>query len=153
MPERYRINPIWILPVAALAVGGATLVGYQLFEKQQLVDAIQSELNTTSARALELEQHAVRLSFHREEAVRRRFDAQDKLDDAQREIRELQSRLTQSTSIINELKNDAVKTRSEIEDRQFRIDALQSEVESLKQNLDAAYNQISHAAVERKTGF
>jgi chromosome segregation ATPase len=147
MPERYTIHPIWILLVAALAVVGATLVRYKLLETQQRVEAIQTELKRTGARSLELEQHAVDLSFDREEAVRQRLNVQDKLNNAHREIRELQSRLNQSSSVIKDLKNHAVKTRLEIVEKQSRLDALQSEVESLKQSLDAT--KIKNANAER----
>jgi hypothetical protein len=66
----------------AIAAAGATLIGYQLLEKQRSLETLQAELNSTSARALELEQHAVRLSFDREEAIRARLDLLDKLDSA-----------------------------------------------------------------------
>jgi chromosome segregation ATPase len=150
MPERFRINSLWILLATALAVVGATLIDYQLREKQQRVEVVQTELKRTSARVSELEQHAACLSFEREEAVRQRFNLQDKLDGAHSAMRELQSRLNQSTSEINDLKNEAVKTRSEIEDKQSRLDALQSEVDILKQTLAEAYTQIKHATAERK---
>jgi chromosome segregation ATPase len=149
MPERYRISPVWILLVAAISIVGATLIGYQLLEeKQRRFEAIQTALKVTSARALELEQHAVRLSFDREEAIRERLNLLDKLDVAHSAIVELQSRLNQSTSIINDLKNEAGKTRLEIEDKQSRLEALQSEVESLKQSLAQAHTNIKHPNAE-----
>jgi hypothetical protein len=54
----------------------------------QRVEAAQNELQMTNARASELEEHAARLSFEREEAVRERLGIQDKLDEANREIRD-----------------------------------------------------------------
>jgi chromosome segregation ATPase len=141
--------PVCILLVAAISVVGATLVGYHLLEeKQRRFEALQTKLNVTSARALELEQHAVRLSFEREEAIRGRLSLLDKLDDAHSVIVELQSRLNQSTSVINDLKNEAGKTRLEIEHKQSRLEALQSEVESLKQSLDQAHTNIKHTNAE-----
>jgi chromosome segregation ATPase len=143
-----KINPLWILLVTAIAVIGAVLINDQLLEQQQRFEALQSELNKTSARALELERHAVRLSFDREDAVRKRLDLLDKLDGAHSTIVELQSRLNQSTSVINDLKNEAGRTRLEIEDRQSRIEALQTEVESLTQTLDQAHSNIKHTNTE-----
>jgi chromosome segregation ATPase len=139
-----KFNPLWILLVTAIAVIGAVLINDQLLEQQRRFEALQSELNRTSARALELEQHAVRLSFDREDAIRKRLDLLDKLDGAHSTIVELQSRLNQSTSVINDLKNEAGRTRLEIEDRQSRLEALQSEVESLKQTLDQPHTNIKH---------
>jgi chromosome segregation ATPase len=133
-----KINPLWILPGTAIAVIGAVLINDQLLEQQQRFEALQSELNRTTARALELEQHAVRLSFDREDAIRKRLDLLDKLDGANSTIVELQSRLNQSTSVINDLKNEAGRTRLEIEDRQSRLEALQTENEILTQSLDQA---------------
>src|SRR5262245_23742819 len=144
MPERW-VNPVWILPVAAIALIATTLIGYQWLEEQQRFEALQTELKRTSARALELEQHAVRLSFDREEAVRERLNLLDKLDGVHSAMVELQSRLNQSTSVINDLKNEAGKTRREIEDKQSRLEALQSEVESLRQSLGQAHTNIKHA--------
>ena len=148
MPERRAMTkfPLWILLVTAMAVIGAVLINDQLLEQQLRFEALQSELNRTSARALELEQHAVRLSFDREDAIRKRLDLLDKLDGAHSTIVELQSRLNQSTSVINDLKNEAGKTRLEIEDRQSRLEALQTEVEFLTQSLDQA--NIKHRNAE-----
>ena len=143
MPERW-INPVWILLVTVVALIAATVIGYQRIEEQQRFEALQTELKRTSARALELEQHAVRLSFDREEAVRERLKLLDKLDGAHGAIVELQSRLNQSTSVISDLKNEAGKIRLEIEDKQSQLEALQSEVESLKQSLDQAHTNIKH---------
>jgi chromosome segregation ATPase len=148
MFERYRINPAWILLMTAIAVAGTALIGYQLLEKQRRFEALQIELKKTSARAFELEQHAVRLSFDREEAVRERLNLLDKLDGAHSAIAELESRLNQSTSAINDLKNEAGKIRLEIEDKQSRLEALQSEVDSLKQSLDQANTNIKHTNAE-----
>ena len=75
-----KFNPLWILLVTAIAVIGAVLINDQLLEQQRRFEALQSELNRTSARALELEKHAVRLSFDREDAIRKRLDLLDKLD-------------------------------------------------------------------------
>jgi chromosome segregation ATPase len=143
-----KINPLWILLVTAIAVIGAVLINDQLLEQQRRFEALQSELNRTSARALELEQHAVRLSFDREDAIRKRLDLLDKLDGAHSTIVELQSRLNQSTSVINDLKNEAGRTRLEIEDRQSRLEALQTEVEILTQSLDQANTNIKHTRAE-----
>ena len=148
MPERRAMTkfPLWILLVTAIAVIGAVLINDQLVEQQLRFEALQSELNRTSARALELEQHAVRLSFDREDAIRKRLDLLDKLDGAHSTIVELQSRLNQSTSVINDLKNEAGRTRLEIEDRQSRLEALQTEVEILTQSL--ANTNIKHTNAE-----
>ena len=143
-----RFNPLWILLVTAIAVIGAVLINDHLLEQQRRFEALQSELNRTSARALELEQHAVRLSFDREDAIRKRLDLLDKLDGAHSTIVELQSRLNQSTSVINDLKNEAGRTRLEIEDRQSRLEALQTEVEILTQSLDQANTNIKHTSAE-----
>jgi chromosome segregation ATPase len=143
-----KFNPLWILLVTAIAVIGAVLINDQLLEQQRRFEALQSELNRTSARALELEQHAVRLSFDREDAIRKRLDLLDKLDGAHSTIVELQSRLNQSTSVINDLKNEAGRTRLEIEDRQSRLEALQTEVEFLTQSLDQANTNIKHTSAE-----
>jgi chromosome segregation ATPase len=143
-----KFNPLWILLVTAIAVIGAVLINDQLLEQQRRFEALQSELNRTSARALELEQHAVRLSFDREDAIRKRLDLLDKLDGAHSTIVELQSRLNQSTSVINDLKNEAGRTRLEIEDRQSRLEALQTEVEILTQSLDQANTNIKHTSAE-----
>jgi peptidoglycan hydrolase CwlO-like protein len=143
-----KFNPLWILLVTAIAVIGAVLINDHLLEEQWRFEALHSELNRTSARALELEQHAVRLSFDREDAIRKRFDLQDKLDGAHSTIVELQSRLNQSTSAINDLKNEAGRTRLEIEDRQSRLEALQTEAEILTQSLDQAKTNIKHSNAE-----
>ena len=143
-----KFNPLWILLVTAIAVIGAVLINDQRLEQQLRFEALQSELNRTSARALELEQHAVRLSFDREDAIRKRLDLLDKLDGAHSTIVELQSRLNQSTSVINDLKNEAGRTRLEIEDRQSRLEALQTEVEILTQSLDQANTNIKHTSAE-----
>jgi chromosome segregation ATPase len=149
MPERYSINPGWTLIVAAIAIFCASLVGFKLFQKQQRFEAIQIELKRTTARAAELEEHAARLSFDREEAVRQRLNLHEKLDKANTTIRDLQSKLDQSTSLNNELKDELVKTRSQFEDKQSRLDALQSEVESLKQILDEANAKTKNANAKR----
>ena len=143
-----KFNPLWILLVTAIAVIGAVLINDQLLEQQRRFEALQSELKRTSARALELEQHAVRLSFDREDAIRKRLVLLDKLDGAHSTIVELQSRLNQSTSVINDLKNEAGRTRLEIEDRQSRLEALQTEVEILTQSLDQANTNIKHTSAE-----
>jgi peptidoglycan hydrolase CwlO-like protein len=139
-----KINPLWILLVTAIAVIGAVLINNQLLDQQLRFEGLQSELKRISARALELEQHAVRLSFDREDAIRGRLDLLDKLDAAHSTIVELQGRLNQSASVINDLKNEVVKTRLEIENKQSRLEALQSEVESLTQSLDQAHTNIKH---------
>ena len=144
-----KFNPLWILLVTAIAVIGAVLINDQLFEQQLRFEALQSELNRTSARALELEQHAVRLSFDREDAIRKRLDLLDKLDGAHSTIVELQSRLNQSTSVINDLKNEAGRTRLVIEDRQSRLEALQTEVEISHAELGSGDYQ--HQAYKRRT--
>jgi len=151
MPERRAMtnfNPLWILLGTVIAVIGAVLINDQLLEQQLRFEALQGELKRTSARALELEQHAVRLSFDREDAIRKRFDLLDELDGAHSTIVELQSRLNQSSSIINDLKNEAGRTRLEIADRQSRLEALQNEVESLKESLDLAHTNIKHTNAE-----
>jgi hypothetical protein len=141
-----QINPVWLLPATAIALIAATLIDYQRLEEQQRFETLQTELKRTSARAKELEQHAVRLSFDREDAIRKRLDLLDKLDGAHSTIVELQSRLNQSTSVINDLKNEAGRTRLEIADRQSRLEALQTEVEILTQSLDRA--NIKHTNAE-----
>lgn len=81
MPEiraMTKINPLWFLLVTAIAVMGAVLINYQLLAQQQRFEALQNELKRTSARVLELEQHAVRISFDREDAIRGRLDLLDK---------------------------------------------------------------------------
>jgi chromosome segregation ATPase len=138
MPETYRINPVWPLVVAAIAVAGTIFISYKMLETQRRVEAAQSELQKTNARALELEEHAARLSFEREEAIRKRLGVQDKLDAANREISELQSKLDQSTSAIEALRSQAVTTRVEMDDKQSRLAVLQSEIETLRQTLDKA---------------
>jgi chromosome segregation ATPase len=140
-----KISPLWILLVTAIAVIGAVLINDQLLEQELRFETLQSELKRTNARALELEQHAVRLSFDREDAIRKRLDLLDKLDGAHRAIVQLQSRLNQSTSVINDLKSEAGRTRLEIADKQARLEALQTEVESLTQSLDQAHTNIKHA--------
>jgi chromosome segregation ATPase len=140
-----KFKPLWILFVTAIAILGAVLINDQLLEQQLRFEALQSELKRTSARALELEQHAVRLSFDREDAIRNRLDLLDKLDGAHSTIAELQSRLNQSTSVINDLRNEAGRTRLEIADRQSRLEALQNEVENLKQSLNQAYTNMDIA--------
>ena len=100
MPEKYSINPVWTLLVVAIAVAGTIFISHKVLQTQRRVEAVQSDLQKTNARASELEEHAARLSFEREEAVRARIDIQDKLDEAKREISELQSKLDQSTSAI-----------------------------------------------------
>ena len=47
--------PLWILLVTAIAVIGAVLINDQLLEQQLRFEALQSELNRTSARALEFD--------------------------------------------------------------------------------------------------
>jgi chromosome segregation ATPase len=151
MPEKYRINPAWTLLVAAIAVAGSIFIGHKMLQTQQRVEAAQSELQMTIARASELEEQAARLSFEREEAVRERLGIQDKLDEANREISELQTKLDQSTAAIEALRSQAVTTRLEIDDRQSRLAVLQSEIDSLKQTLDRA-NAASAARDEQKLG-
>jgi chromosome segregation ATPase len=143
-----KFSPLWILVVTAIAVLGAVLINDQLLERQLRFEALQGELKRSGARVLELEQHAVRLSFDREDAIRKRLDLLDKLDGAHSTIAELQSRLSQSTSVINDLRNQAGRTRLEIADRQSRLEALQNEVESLKQSLEQAYTNIKHTNAE-----
>jgi chromosome segregation ATPase len=138
MPEKYRINPVWTLVVAAIAVAGTIFISHKMLQTQRRVEAAQSELQKTNARASELEEHAVRLSFEREEAVRERIGIQDKLDGANREISELQSKLDQSASAIEALRNQAVMTQVEMDDNQSRLAVLQSEIETLRQTLDKA---------------
>lgn len=138
MPEKYRINPVWTLVVAAIAVAGTIFISHKMLQTQRRVEAAQSELQKTNARASELEEHAVRLSFEREEAVRERIGIQDKLDGANREINELQSKLDQSASAIEALRNQAVMTQVEMDDKQSRLAVLQSEIETLRQTLDKA---------------
>jgi DNA repair exonuclease SbcCD ATPase subunit len=149
MPEKYRINPVWTLLVAAIAVAGTILISYKMLQTQRRVEAAQTELQRTNARASELEEHAARLSFEREEAVRQRIDIQDKLDVANREISELQSKLDQSTSAIEGLRSQAVTAQIEIDDKQSRLGVLQSEIESLKQTLDKANAKVKNASAER----
>jgi chromosome segregation ATPase len=136
MLEKYRINPVWTLLVAAIAVGSTIFIGHKMLQTR--VEAAQSALQRTNARVSELEDHAARLSFDREEAIRERLDIQDKLDEANREIGELQSKLDQSTSAIEALRSKAVTTQLEMDDRQSRLTVLQSEIASLKQTLDKA---------------
>jgi chromosome segregation ATPase len=137
MPEKYRINPVWTL-VAAIAVAGTIFISHKMLQTQRRVEAAQGELQKTNARASELEEHAVRLSFEREEAVRERIGIQDKLDGANREISELQSKLDQSASAIEALRDQAVMTQVEMDDKQSRLAVLQSEIETLRQTLDKA---------------
>ena len=136
MPEKYRINPAWTLLVAAIAVASTIFIGHKMLQTR--VEAAQSALQRTNARVSELEDHAARLSFEREEAIRERIDIQDKLDEANREISELRSKLDQSTSAIEALRSEAVTTQLEIDDRQSRLAVLQSEIASLRQTLDKA---------------
>ena len=138
MPEKYRINPAWTLVVAAIAVAGTIFISYKMLQAQERVEAAQSELQTTNARVSELEEHAARLSFEREEAVRERFGIQDKLDEANREVSALQNKLDQSTSAIEALRSQDVTTRVEMDDKQSRIAVLQSEIETLRHTLDKA---------------
>jgi chromosome segregation ATPase len=138
MPEKYRINPVWTLLVAAIAVAGTIFIGHELLQAQRRVEAAQSELQKTNARTAELEEHTARLSFEREEAIRKRMDIQDELDEANRHKGELQSKLDQSTSAIEALRSQAVTTQLEIDDKQSRLAVLQSEIETLRQTLDKA---------------
>jgi septal ring factor EnvC (AmiA/AmiB activator) len=86
MPETYRINSVWTLLLAAIAVIGSILVGYKMLQTQQRIEAVRTQLERTNARASELEDHAARLSSEREDAVRQRIDTQDKLNEANRKI-------------------------------------------------------------------
>ncbi|HEY7763439.1 MAG TPA: hypothetical protein VIB38_00500 [Aestuariivirgaceae bacterium] len=138
MPEKSRIKPLCTLVVAAIAVAGTVFIGHQMLQTQSRVEAAESELQKTYARASELEEHAARLSFEREEAVRERIDIRDKLDEANRQISELQSKLDQSTSAVEVLRSQAATTQVEMDDRQSRIAALLSEIEALRQTLDKA---------------
>jgi chromosome segregation ATPase len=143
------INPVWSLLVAAIAVVGTLFVSYKMFKTQQRVEAVQTELERTKIRGLELEEHAARLSFQREDAVRQRVDIQSRLDEATSEINELRSKLDQSISAIQNLQNQAVKARSEIDDKQSRLDALQSEVERLSNAMDQANTKAENAIAKR----
>jgi len=138
MPEKHRINPVWTLLVAAIAVAGTIFISYEMLQTQRLVEAAQSELQKTNARASELEEHAVRLSFEREEAIRERIHIQDKLDEANGAISALQNKLDQSTSAVEALRSQAVTTQREIDDKQSRLGLLQSEIESLRRTLHTA---------------
>ena len=138
MPEKYRINPVWTLLVAAIAVASTIFIGHELLQAQRRVEAAQSELQKTNARAAELEEHAARLSFEREEAIRKRISIQDELDEANRRKGELQSKLDQSTSAIEALRSQAVTTQLEIDDKQSRLAVLQNEIETLRETLDKA---------------
>ena len=128
-----KVNPVWTLLVAAIAVAGTILISYKMLQTQWRVEAAQTELQRTNARASELEEHAARLSFEREEAVRQRIDIQDKLDEANRQISDLQSKLDQSIAAIEGLRSQAETAQIEIYDKQYRLGVLQSEIESLKQ--------------------
>jgi chromosome segregation ATPase len=150
MPEKRRINPVWALLVAAIAVTGTVFITHKMLQTQRLVEAAQSELQMTNARTSELEEHTARLSFEREEAVRERIDIQDKLDQANREISELQSKLDQSTSAIEALRSQAVTTQLENDDKQARLAVMQSEIETLRQTLVKA-NAASGEPDERQT--
>src|SRR5262245_3106679 len=136
MPVKFRINPVWPLVVAAIAVASTIFISYKMLETQGRVEAAQNELQKTNARASELEEHAARLSFEREEAIRKRLGIQDKLDAANREISALQSKLDHSASAIEALRSQAVTTRVEMDDKQSRLAVLQSEIETLRQTLD-----------------
>lgn len=37
MPEKYGINPVWTLLVAAIAVAGTILISYKMLKTQQRV--------------------------------------------------------------------------------------------------------------------
>ena len=74
MLDRYSTNPIWATLIAAMAVVGIIIIGYKLLQTRRHVEALQTELERTSARATELEEHAARLSYQREDAVRQRTD-------------------------------------------------------------------------------
>ena len=67
MPEKYGINPVWILLVAAIAVASTIFIGHKMLQTR--VEAAQGALQRTNARVSELEDHAARLSFEREEAM------------------------------------------------------------------------------------
>jgi chromosome segregation ATPase len=138
MPEKYRINPVWTLLVAAIAVASTIFIGHEMLQAQWRVEAAQSELKKTNARVAELEEHAARLSFEREEAIRKRISIQDVLDEANRRNVELQGKLDQSTSAIEALRSQAVTTQLEFDDKQSRLAALQSEIESLRQSSNKA---------------
>jgi chromosome segregation ATPase len=138
MPEKYTINRVWTLLVAAIAVASTIFIGYKMLQTQGRVETAQAELQKANARVAELEEHAARLSFQREEAIRERIDIRDKLDDANRQKGELQSKLDQSTSAIEALRSQAATTQLENDDKQSRLAALQSEIESLRQSLHKA---------------
>jgi chromosome segregation ATPase len=153
MPEKYRINPVWLLVVAAIAVAGTIFVSLEMLQTQRRVEAAQSELQKTNARESELEEHAARLSFEREEAIRKRIGIQDKLDEANREISALQNKLDQSTSAIEALRSQAVTTRIEMDDKQSRIAVLQIEIETLRQSMDQAnVASAEHDQLQAKIG-
>jgi chromosome segregation ATPase len=153
MPEKYRINPVWLLVVAAIAVAGTIFVSLEMLQTQRRVEAAQSELQKTNARESELEEHAARLSFEREEAIRKRIGIQDKLDEANREISALQNKLDQSTSAIEALRSQAVTTRIEMDDKQSRIAVLQIEIETLRQSMDKAnVASAEHDQLQAKIG-
>jgi chromosome segregation ATPase len=138
MPEKYTINRVWTLLVAAIAVASTIFIGYKMLQTQGRVETAQSELQKANARVAELEEHAARLSFQREEAIRERIDIRDKLDEANRLKGELQSKLDQSTSAIEALRSQAATTQLEIDEKQSRLGLLQSEIESLRQSLHKA---------------
>ena len=131
MLETGKKNPVWAVLIAVIAVVVTLLVSYLMLQTQQRIETFQVELERTKLRALELEEHAARLSFQREDAVKQRVDIQGKLDDATSEINELRSKLDQSVSAVQDLRDQATKAQSEIDDKQVRLDALESEVEKL----------------------
>ena len=149
MPERSSINPVWAPLVAAIAVIGLIIIGYKMLQTQRHVEAVQTELESTNARASELEKHAARLSSEREDAVRQRNDIQDKLDEATTERDELRNKLDQSTSTIQELQKQLELAQSAFDDTQSRLKALQSELESFKQALDEANAKADDANGKR----
>jgi chromosome segregation ATPase len=148
MPGKFTI--VWTLLVAAIVVASTLFIGHKMLQTQWRVEAAQSELQKTNARVAELEEHAARLSFEREDAIRERIALQDKLDEANRQKGELQSKLDRSTSAIEALRSQAVTTRLEIDDKQSRLAVLQSEIETLRATLDKA-NVASSEPDERQT--
>jgi chromosome segregation ATPase len=146
-----RLNPVLATLIAAVGVAVVVtlLVSYQMLQTQQRIETVQAELERTKLRALELEEHAARLSFQREDAIKQLVDVQGRLDEATSEIGELRSKLDQSVSAIQDLQDQVTKTQSEIDDKQTRLDALQSEVEKLSHAIEQAHINSKKAIAER----
>ena len=144
-----KTNPVWSLLVAAIAVVGTLLVSHKMLQTQQRIEAVQTELQTTKLRSLELEDHAARLSFQREDAIKQRVDVQSRLDEATSVINELRSKLDKSVSAIQDLQDQATKDLSEINDKQARLDVLQSEVERLSNAIEQANTKAESAIAKR----